>query len=279
MHGMDVSTMTLSSYLDEWLELARTQVRASTFQGYMFRCNAYLRPGLGDCLVGELTVPQLNLFFIWLLHQGGEEGGPLKRTTLDGVHRVLRKALGDAVRAGRLGHNPVSRVTLPKHDPDRGLEPDTLQVWDATQAARFLELSVDDHMYGVWRLALATGMRRGELLGLRWSDVDLSVPQLRVMKSLTHVKGMFRLGATKTGRGRVLAIDQTTADILAGLPPPTDPVAIAASASFLTPIGYQTNTIVYGLGGYRFTDCWRLGLPMAIATLAVIVGVVPVVWG
>ena len=223
MHGMDVTTMTLSSYLDEWLELARTQVRASTFQGYMFRCNAYLRPGLGDCLVGELTVPQLNLFFIWLLHQGGEDGGPLKRTTLDGVHRVLRKALGDAVRAGRLGHNPVSRVTLPKHDPDRGLEPDTLQVWDATQAARFLELSVDDHMYGVWRLALATGMRRGELLGLRWSDVDLSVPQLRVMKSLTHVKGMFRLGATKTGRGRVLAIDQTTADILAGLPPPTDP--------------------------------------------------------
>lgn len=44
--------------------VARTQVRACTFQGYMFRCNACLRPGLGDCLVGELTVPQLNLFFI-----------------------------------------------------------------------------------------------------------------------------------------------------------------------------------------------------------------------
>jgi di/tricarboxylate transporter len=56
-------------------------------------------------------------------------------------------------------------------------------------------------------------------------------------------------------------------------------VALAASASFLTPVGYQTNTIVYGLGGYRFTDYWRLGLPMAVATLTTILLVVPLIWG
>jgi len=56
-------------------------------------------------------------------------------------------------------------------------------------------------------------------------------------------------------------------------------VALAASASFMTPIGYQTNTIVYGLGGYRFGDYWRLGLPMAIITLATILIMVPLVWG
>ncbi len=56
-------------------------------------------------------------------------------------------------------------------------------------------------------------------------------------------------------------------------------VALAASASFLTPIGYQTNTIVYGLGGYRFGDFWRLGLPLALTTLATTLVVVPLVWG
>jgi len=56
-------------------------------------------------------------------------------------------------------------------------------------------------------------------------------------------------------------------------------VAIAASASFLTPIGYQTNTIVYGLGGYRFGDYWRLGLPLAVVVLVTTLVVVPRVWG
>ena len=56
-------------------------------------------------------------------------------------------------------------------------------------------------------------------------------------------------------------------------------VAISASASFLTPIGYQTNTIVYGLGGYRFRDYWRLGLPSTVTTAVMILVVVPRVWG
>ncbi len=56
-------------------------------------------------------------------------------------------------------------------------------------------------------------------------------------------------------------------------------VALAASSSFLTPIGYQTNTMVYGLGGYRFGDFWRLGLPLAVGTLATCLVVIPLVWG
>ena len=55
-------------------------------------------------------------------------------------------------------------------------------------------------------------------------------------------------------------------------------IAVAASASFLTPIGYQTNTMVYGPGGYKFTDYWRLGLPLSVVVVVMVVGLVPVIW-
>ena len=219
MLGMDLTNMTLNDELDEWLVLARTRVTPTTYRSYVYRCRTYLRPKLGDCLVGELTIPQLNSHFIWLLHHGG----PLKHTMVAAIHIVLRKALADAVRTGRLADNVAARLTLPRHNPDGDLEPDTLHTWDAAQAARFLELTANDPLHGVWRLALATGMRRGEVLGLRWEDVEVSVPQIRVLKGLSYADGAFRLGTTKTGRGRVIAIDQATADILARQPPPTDP--------------------------------------------------------
>ena len=204
--------MTLEAYLDEWLALARSQVQPTTWQGYRNVRRAYLRPRLGAHRVGKLTVRQLNLHFVELLTQGGRRGGPLKRRTVKGAHMVFRKALGDGVREGRLDHNIAARVTLPKLDPDRDLEPDTVRTWDTEQAARFLVLTADDPLHDVWRAALATGMRRGELLGLRWQDVNLTVPQLRVTTNLTYVDGHhFQLKSTKTGRGWVLTLYEDTA--------------------------------------------------------------------
>ena len=218
---MDVAAMTLNAYLDEWLVRLRTHVQPTSLQTYVDVTRAYLRPGLGDCRVGELTVRQLNLHFVHLLQQGGRRGGPLARKTLMNVHAILRQALGDAVRDGRLHDNVAARVTLPKLDPDRDPEPQELHTWDAAQAARFLELAANDPLQPIWRLALATGMRRGELLGLRFEDLDLDTPQVRVRTSLAFVDGCFQLKTTKSGRGRTLALDADTAATIATQPPPT----------------------------------------------------------
>ena len=220
---MDVAAMTLDAYLDEWLALLRTRVQPTTHRSYDDMSHSYLRPVLGGCRVGELTAHQLNLHLLHLLQQGGRRGGPLTPKTVTYAHAILRQALGEAVRDGRLEHNVAARVTPPRHDPTRGPEPDRLQAWNRAQAARFLALTADHPLHAVWRTALSTGMRRGELLGLTWEDLDLDVPQVRVRTSLIHVGGRPQLKSTKNGRGRVLALDADTAAALARQPPPRHP--------------------------------------------------------
>jgi integrase len=251
MCGMDTASMTLDAYLDEWMDLLRTRVQPTTWRGYDDMSRAYLRPGLGACRIDELTVRQLNLHFVHLLAQGGRRGGPLARKTVKYAHAILRQALGDAVRADLLADNVAARVTLPKLDPERDLEPEALRTWTAEQAARFLALSADAPLHALWRVALGTGMRRGELLGLRWQDVDLTVPELRVRASLAFVGGRHRLKSTKTGRGRVLTLDDDTAAAIARQPPPSQP---EWPLVFTTPDG----------GPWRpeiITDRWRRQWP------------------
>jgi integrase len=217
---MDVAAMTLDAYLDAWLALLRTRVQPTTYRSYDDMVHSYLRPVLGGCRVGELTAHQLNLHFLHLLQQGGRRGGPLEHSTVKYAHAILRQALGEAVRDGLLDENVAARSAPPRHDPERGPAPEALRTWDRAQAARFLELTAGRPLHELWRVALGTGMRRGELLGLAWEDVDLKVPQVRVRTSLTHVQGRPQLKSTKNGRGRVLALDAATAAAIARRPPP-----------------------------------------------------------
>ena len=215
---MDVAAMPLDAYLDEWLALMRSRVQPTTWASYQALCRAYLRPHLGPCLIGEPTVRQLNLHFVTLLKQGSCRGGPLSRGTVHKIHAVLRQALGQAVHDGRLADNVVARVTLPRLDPERDPALPTLHTWTAEQAARFLALSAGDPLHGLWRVALGTGMRRAELLGLRWQDVDLDTRQVRVRTNLVQADGRMQLTPTKSGRGRVISIDDDTAESIARRP-------------------------------------------------------------
>ena len=213
--------MTLNAYLDGWLELLRSRVQPTTYRSYDDMIHSYLRPLLGDCVVGELTVHQLNLHFVHLLQQGGRRGGPLTPKTVHYAHAILRQALGEAVRDGLLDDNVAARAAPPRHDPQHGPAPERLRTWDREQAARFLQLTAGQPLHELWRVALGTGMRRGELLGLTWEDIDLTVPQVRVRTALIHVQGRPQLKSTKTGRDRVLALDPDTAAAIARQPPPT----------------------------------------------------------
>ena len=208
---MDDDPLSLDAYLDEWFTLQRTRVEPSTWQAYDDVARAYLRPHLGSLDLDELTVRILDLHYVRLLEAGGRRGQPLSRRTVELTHAVLRKALGDAVLAGLLDDNPAVGATVPRLAPGENGLPARLPVWSEADTRRFLAWSADRELADLWRVALGTGMRRGELLGLRWEDVDLSVPQVTVLASLASVATGLQLKTTKTGRSRTLFLDDDTA--------------------------------------------------------------------
>jgi integrase len=210
--------VTLDEYLDEWFALQRTRVEPSSWHNYRTMARIYLRPGLGSTPLAALTSRQLDLHYVRLLEEGGRGGRPLARRTVAYAHAILRKALGDAVADGLLDANPAERAEVPRVDPRFDDAPRRLRTWDADQVAYFLRHPRDHELHDLWRVALGTGMRRGELLGLRWEDLDLAVPQLRVATALTSAGGQLRLKGTKTRKIRTLHLDDDTAAVLAAAP-------------------------------------------------------------
>lgn len=211
---MDAAPPTLDAYLDEWFALQRTRVEPSTWESYDTVARAYLRPVLGPVPLDGLTVRALDLHYVRLLEAGGRRGKPLARRTVEYAHAVLRKALNDAVLAGLLDDNVAERATVPRLDPSGDGLPTRLPAWDEEETRRFLEQAAGHDLADLWRVALGTGMRRGELLGLRWPDVDLSVPQVTVVTALATTAAGPRLKTTKTGRSRTLFLDDDTAAAL-----------------------------------------------------------------
>lgn len=149
-------------------------------------------------------------------HRNGDtaEVGPqLDSRTVNYVHTIVHRALKDSVRWGRLARNPADAA-----DPPRGgQKSDGVHSWDAATLREFLSNSAatGDRLHALWVLLATTGMRRGEALGLRWSDVDLDAGRLRVVQTIIQVRSRVTIGEPKTARGRrPIALDAGTVAVL-----------------------------------------------------------------
>lgn len=144
---------------------------------------------------------------------GGNVSRQLDPRTVNYVHTILHRALKDAVRWGRLARNPADAAD----PPAGGQKSDGVQSWDAATLREFLTQSAasDDRLHALWVLLATTGMRRGEGLGLRWSDVDLDAGRLRVVQTIIQVRSKVSVGEPKTARGRrPIALDPGTVAVL-----------------------------------------------------------------
>jgi integrase len=206
-HYVESSKATLGQFLtDEWLPGIRASVRPTTLDHYQRIVEAHVLPRLGALPLQRVTPAKLNAFYADVLAGGRRDGrGDLSPKTVRHVHTTLHKALSDAVRWGRLPRNPADHAEPPK---PRTAE---MKVWSAEQLRVFLEQVESDRLHAAWLLMATTGMRRGEVLGLRWVDVNLEVGRLSVVQTLALVRERLIFGEPKTAKGRrSVALDRVT---------------------------------------------------------------------
>ena len=218
-HGTLVAPLrvTLGQFLlDEWLPARRVTLRASTAASYEQLIRNYVMPTIGGVRVQAVDGLTLNRLYGELLTNGRttarrNAGTGLSVKTVRNLHGVLTRAFRDGVRWGRLQRNPCDSA-----DPPKGASPE-MKVWSAAELRAF-SVSVASHRWaGVWALIATTGMRRGEVLGLRWSDVDLDGVSVTIRSTRIRYGTTIATSTPKTARGnRTIAIGPATAAALRG---------------------------------------------------------------
>ncbi len=195
---------TLARYLEQWLlESAKPTVRESTFISYRTIVRNHLEPKLGKVQLANLTPEALERFLNERLATG------LSPRRVQYFHAVLRRALNRAVRAGYVGRN-VATLVDPPRVPHLEIAPFT-----PTQARILLEAARGDRLEALYSVALALGLRLGEALGLRWTDIDLDSGSMRVQVELQRIEGRDHLVELKTRRShRTLAVPSYVTDRL-----------------------------------------------------------------
>jgi integrase len=205
---------TVAAYLARWLKIHESQVKPSTLASYQMHVDVHIAPAIGDLPLKKLTRATLTTFYAGLRRRarprGKEQEGaqaPLAPATVRRIAATLHKALADAVDEGTLGWNPGDRVKLPK---EKAGELRELQSWEAGELKAFIEVTDSDRLAPMWRLFAFTGMRRGEVVGLKWRDVDLKAGTISVRRALAVVGNELQETTPKRGRARVVNLDAAT---------------------------------------------------------------------
>ena len=190
MAGIPVPAQSwkLGAYLDYWLEhVVKPTRRPATVALYEINIRLHLKPGLGKHQLRRLSVPTVQAFF-----NGKIKSGQSVRN-VQILRQILSAALSRAMREELVARNVARLVELP------AWEPAEVVPWSDAEALSFLAASADDPLHPAFVLLLLYGLRRGEVLGLRWSDIDGDI--IHVRQQVQRVKGELHVGPVKTRAG------------------------------------------------------------------------------
>ena len=208
---------TLNDFLvNEWLPARRVSLRDSTTASYEQLIRNYVTPTIGSIKLQSVDGAMLNRLYGELLTNGrtgarSGAGAGLSVKTVRNLHGLLTRAFKDGIRWGRLQRNPCDAA-----DPPKGKSPE-MKAWTTDELRAFIK-SVQSHRWvGVWALMATTGMRRGEVLGLRWTDVDLEAGTVTIRSTRIRYNKTIAASTPKTARGnRTISIGPATVLALRG---------------------------------------------------------------
>jgi integrase len=204
-HGkFDRTSATVGQLLDKWLEAAESSQRPRTLYENKRKIEGRIRPVLGSVRLDKLGAETLDAAYRGWLAEG------LSPTTIRMYHAILSAACRQAVKWGWIDSAPTARATPPKVERKEMFVPTPDQLSALVTAAE----RDDPVLATAVALAALTGARRGELVALRWSDVDLDVGRVRIARSLTVAGGEHHTGPTKTHASREIALDPLGVEVL-----------------------------------------------------------------
>jgi integrase len=198
----DAGALVLSHYLDKWLRNIKDTVRQRTWERYEQIVRVHLKPTLGRLKLKNITPTHVRGLYREKLDAGASN------RTVQYIHTTLRKALQDAVTDELIPRNVADGIKAPrpKKKEINPLSPE--------QTRTFLEAIRDNPLEALYVLAVHRGLRQGELLGLKWDDVDLEAGTLQVRRTLSLTRNGHVFEQPKNGKGRSIELTQSAADTL-----------------------------------------------------------------
>src|ERR687889_2680247 len=187
----DAGTMTVGAFIERWLEdSVRGSVRQSTYQRDESLCRVHIAPGLGKKRLKTLSPAEVQRFYRAKLDSG------LSSATVHKLHVLLHKALKQAERWGLVPRNVADNVDPPK------VHKEEVRPLTDEQARKLLNMVQGDRLEALYVVAVQCGLRQGEILALRWEDVDLAAHTVQVRHTITRDGGKHTVGPAKTAKGR-----------------------------------------------------------------------------
>ena len=210
-------TYTVGNWLEVWYEnYAKIKMRPSTYLTYHGYIENHIKPQLGKIPLNDLTTLHLQQFYKKLLAEGRverieaqEQPKGLSAKTVRNIHQIISSALKLAVEQRLIARNPADGCALPK------AERKEMRTLPVEQLTSFLREAKDSGVFALYYIDLTTGLRRGELLGLKWSDIDLEKGDLRVQRQIGRIDGKIIEMPLKTKNAyRTLPLSADAIDVL-----------------------------------------------------------------